>query len=251
MTVIVGHRGNFFTDSKETVRIPTVNDEYNKDRVKIIRVPSKTPDYVKEDGTRVKPDFMAMCGSTALIFRHTLDPKDWLELFGLEEFKEGVWERELIHLSVRSQHLAKIFYRIGEEFFEVDFRGNELRISKPMIYAVAGSGTDIFEGVMKSITGDKSVTPYDVLLVLKLVLRSEVDDTIGGNIRALFSDDTVVQEISNKLDPEEQKHLRDRYEKRLYEITGLTKPEVAEPKETKPAKKTKKKSKAKDTEKKD
>lgn len=251
MTVIVGHRGNFFADSKETVTLPTVNDEYNNDRVKIIRAPTLTPDYVKEDGTRIKPDFMAVCGSTALIFRHTLDPKDWLALFGLEEFKEGVWERELIHLSVRSDRLAKVFYRIGEEFFEVDFRGNELRISKPLTYAVAGSGTDTFEGTMKAITGDKTVTAYDVLLVLKLVLRSEVDETIGGSVRVLHSEGTVVQEVSNKLDAEEQKYLRDRYEKRLYEITGLTKPEVKEPKDSKSAKKGKKKSKAKETEKKD
>ncbi|BAW98382.1 hypothetical protein [Vibrio phage pTD1] len=251
MTVIVGHRGNFFADSRETVEIPTVNDEYNNDRIKIIRTPTLTPDYVKEDGTRIKPDFMAVCGSTALIFRHTLDPKDWLELFGLKEFKEGVWERELIHLSTRSSRLAKIFYRIGEEFFEVDFRGNELRISRPLTYAVAGSGSETFSATMKAITGDKTVTAYDVLLVLKLVLRSEVDETIGGNVRVLHSDGTVVQEVSNKLDPEEQKYLRDRYEKRLYEITGLTKPEIEKPKEGKPAKKAKKKSKAKETEKKD
>ncbi|AGB07150.1 hypothetical protein [Vibrio phage VP4B] len=251
----MGHRGNFFADSKETVSMPTVNDEYNNDRVKIIKAPSITPDYVKADGTRIKPDYMAMCGSTALIFRHTLDPKDWLALFDLEEFKEGVWERELIHLSVNSERIAKIFYRIEEEFFEVDFRGNELRISQPLTYAIAGSGADVFEGVMTSITGNKSVTAYDVLLVLKLVLRSEVEETIGGNVRALFTGGSVVQEIPNKLDPDEQKHLRDRYEKRLYEITGLTKPEVVESKETKPAKKAKKKpkkeTKPKETEKKD
>ncbi|UVD32215.1 hypothetical protein [Vibrio phage phiKT1028] len=243
MTVIIGFRGNFMTDSKETVED---GGDYFGDRVKIIRAPDITPHYVKPDGEKVKPDMMAVCGSTAMIYRHSLDPKDWLDIFELKEFKPGRWKRDLIQISMVKGRSARIFYRIGEEFFEVDFRGNELIITEPLKYASAGSGAAIFESLSKAILGNVGVNAYDTLLVLKLLLTSNINPTIGGNIRVLFSEDQVVQEESAKLTPEGRQRLRVRYQENLHRLTGIPLPEAESEKPDSKAKKSKKKPKKKE-----